>query len=226
VDLPPPPPGDDELRRAQYQALLDDALAARAHQRSERAAEKERDWQRVKITLDSEQTLRHDVHLARVETVKAAISRTRSAADFVRNASTALITLYTGVIGATFAVTKQPLPSRGLVPVLFLAVAIVLAAAYTAFATRARGVPVPTLPTNLLEREVQRLNAFVSSANDIVVRRLYCLHGSVISLGFGAVLLPTPFLGWSNTVVWLLAAVGMAFTLVTPRYSTKRARGE
>jgi hypothetical protein len=152
----------------------------------------------------------------------SAVSRSRSAADFVRNSAAALVTLYTGVIGATFAVTKQPLPSRRLVPVL----ALVFAAAYTGFATRPRYMPVPALPTNLLDRELRRLNAFVEWANAVVIRKLYRLHAAVISLGFGAIMLPTPFLGWSNTTVRLSAALAAAVTLVVPAMSTKRARDD
>jgi hypothetical protein len=77
------------------------------------------------VTLDSEQALRQSVHQARVDVAKDAVSRSRAAADFVRNAAAALVTIYTGVIGATFAVTKEPLPERGLVPALFLGAAIV-----------------------------------------------------------------------------------------------------
>jgi hypothetical protein len=224
VELPEPPPYDDELRRAHYQARLDDALAVRAFERSEQAAERERDWQRVKVTLDSEQALRQSVHQARVDVAKDAVSRSRTAAEFVRNAAAALITLYTGVIGATFAVTKQPLPGRGLIPALFLGAAIVLSAAYTAFATRPRDAPVPGLGTNLLSREIQRLNAFVEWANGVVVRRLYCLHAAVLVLGVGALLLPMPFLGWSSTVVWITAIAGGVVGLGVPAYTAGRVR--
>jgi hypothetical protein len=178
------------------------------------------------VTLDSEQALRQSVHQARVDVAKDAVSRSRAAADFVRNAAAALVTIYTGVIGATFAVTKEPLPERGLVPALFLGAAIVFSAAYTAFATRPRDAPVPALPTNLLEREIQRLNAFVEWANGVVVRRLFCLHAAVLSLGAGALLLPTPFLGWSDLAVWLAAIVGAALTLVASIFTSLRARAD
>jgi hypothetical protein len=85
VELPAPPPGDAELGRAHYQATLDDVLGAHAFKRSEEAAEPERNWQRVKVTLDSEQALRQSVHQARVEVAKDTVSRCREAVAFGRD---------------------------------------------------------------------------------------------------------------------------------------------
>src|SRR5207248_73267 len=97
---------------------------------------------------------------------------------FVRVGAGAVVSLYTGVIGATFAVTKSSLPSRALVPGVFLGAAIVFATGYVAFATRPRPTPESAPTTDLIERERRRVNAFVDWMNEIVGRRVYALQAS------------------------------------------------
>src|SRR6516225_6588483 len=171
MEWPSVPEGDPDAEKALLQAQLDDAKAARDQERQDRAAADDRDWQRVKLALDSEQALRLQVHEARLGVARAAVDRARAAAEFVRNAASALVSLYTAVIGASFAVTKKALPARGLVSAVFLGAAVVLAAAYVAFTTKPRPTPEPEPTSELLERERRRLNAFVDWSNEIASRR-------------------------------------------------------
>jgi hypothetical protein len=187
---PSAPEGDSKVQQALFQAKLDDERAARDHERQAQAAADEQDWQRLKLLLDSEQTLRRQVHEAKLSVTKGSLDRARGAAEFVRNAASALVSLYTAVIGASFAVTKQPLPTRGLISPIFLGSAVVFSAAYVAFATRPRETPGWDPTSEWLEREQRRLDAFVTWINEIATRRLYALHMSVLSLGFGAFFLP------------------------------------
>jgi hypothetical protein len=159
---------------------------------------------------------------------KAVVERSRAAAEFVRNAAAALVSLYTGVLGVTYAATATALPATGLVPVIFLGGATVFAAAYVAYATRPRAVAAPIPTSNLLEREVRRLNAYVDWVNEVATRRIYCLHASVLSLGFGAVLLPVPFLRVSDIAAVTVAAGAGAMVLGFPIATSKhvaRLRG-
>jgi hypothetical protein len=220
----PDPGADQDSKRGLFQARLDDIVAERANARAVADAMAEQDWERVKIGLDAEQALRRAVHDGCVEVAKGAVQRGRAAAEFVRNAAGALVTLYTGAIGATFAVSKTPLPPRGLAPVVFLGAAVVFAAAYAAWVTRPGSVPVGEPTTNLLEREVRRLNSFVDWASELAGRRLYALHASVLALGFGCVLLPTPFLSVSDTFVWSVSGIAGIFMLAVPVYTSGRVR--
>lgn len=226
ANWPEPPDDGSGCAEALYKARLEDHVADRAHARGEQAAERERDWARVKAKLDAEELLRHDVHQARVELAKGAVERGRRGAEFVRNAASALVTIYTGIIGATFAVTKEPLPAAGVTPVAFLAFAIVFAAAYTGWMSRPSPTQGAVATTHLLEREVRRLNSFTDWANELASRRVYCMHAAVLSLGFGCMLLPTVFLSWSGLWPWLVGGLAMACVVLVPLKTAQAARGD
>lgn len=213
---PSPPGNQHEYGLALYQAQLQDHAAYRAHARSEKTAERERDWLRIKSRLDAEELLRHDIHQARVELAKESVERGRRGAEFVRAAASALVTIYTGVTGAAFAVTNQPLPAHGIIPVAFLAFAIVFAAASIGWMSRPAPTPGPVPTTDLLKREIRRLNAFVDWANELASRRVYCMHAAVLDLGIGCMFLPTIFLRWSGHWPWVTGLCAMAFAILLP----------
>jgi len=53
----------------------------------------------------------------------------------VQKAAAAIAALYTPLLGVVFSVNDNPLPSRGVIPVLFLGLAILSSTAYLAYQT-------------------------------------------------------------------------------------------
>ena len=78
-------------------------------------------------------TPRDDFFKAIYEVQKGSIDRVRSGAEFVEKAAAGILAVYSAVLGVVFSVSdKAPLPVRGLIPAIFLALALVLAAFFLA----------------------------------------------------------------------------------------------
>jgi hypothetical protein len=196
-------------RQAELKAELDEASARR---QAEHQGE-----------IDAEAALNKSVHDGRLEVAQAAIARGQSGAEFVRNAAAAIGTLYTGVLGVTFATAKDatPLPARGLAPAVFLGLALVCASAYAALLTRSPQISAPAPHSQLSVFQERRLNAFIEWVSKIALARVYFLHAGVLSLGFGVLLLPAPFIAVADWLVLLIALLALAVTMSVPRFTTR-----
>jgi hypothetical protein len=130
------------------------------------------------------------------EIAKGSIQRARDGADAVLKGAAAIVTLYTGVLGLVFANNGTPLPARGILPALFLGLAVVLATAYLAFLRPSHESVDPTeADQDLLEVNViQRANLLVLITRAITKRLAWSLRAAVVSLGVGLALLPLPFI--------------------------------
>lgn len=128
------------------------------------------------------------------------VERARTSGQLVQAAAAAMGTLYSGVLAVTFAADAEPLPWRGLLPTFFLGLAVVLGAFYTAFLTRAGGIPQPTFPpgADATAKLYHRAVWFMSWSNRTSLVRAPFLRAAVVSLAIGLVLLPAPFLGSGN----------------------------
>jgi hypothetical protein len=108
----------------------------------------------------------------------------------VRTAAAAIATIYAAVLGLAFSANK-PLPPRGLVPAIFLGLAIVLATVYTAFPLRQK--PKRKYPVESPSPEAYTAT-FIWWITDRVFHKAFALRAAVISLGFGVLFLPSAFL--------------------------------
>lgn len=133
-------------------------------------------------------------HQSLIGLAAASVDRASAAAELVQKSAAAIGTLYGAVLGVSFSVAQRPLPPRGLVPALFLALAIVLAMIYRAYLTYPQDIERPR-PHTSPAVQVERLSdAFIIRANTIVDRRSYALRAGVVALGLGVALLPVPFI--------------------------------
>lgn len=126
------------------------------------------------------------------EVAKAAVDRGRAGAQFVETAAAAVVTLYTGALAAAFSATKTPLPVRGLMPAVYLGLAIAFAAFYLAYPST--GVQRTTLPPNSGKDDPSAwFTSFSSWMRDIVLRRRGALRAALFALLLGVMFLPAPF---------------------------------
>jgi hypothetical protein len=209
-----------ELLKIRYQAVVDEVTRLRKEVAEADQREISEGWQRGRETQANEYLLDQAIHQARIEVAKASLERSYKAAEFVRNAAAAIVTLYTGILGVSFATSKDakvgPLPARGLLAAVFLALAIVLSTAFVALLQRPRSLSPPKPSSVLREYQDRRLNAFVEWTTKLSLQRAYLLHASVISLGWGTAFLPAPFLAaFGGAAGWwaVLAAFVSTFTL-------------
>lgn len=218
-DPPSPSTGKDELEKARYQAQLDDELAEhRADDASDAAdAQLRRDLR--KTAQEAEDALNQAVHDARLEVAKAAIDRGLGGAEFVRNAAAAIVTLYTGLLGVTYATGENAttLPTRGIAPAVLLGLALACATAYAALLNQTPAAAAPKPHSDLATFQERRLNVFIGWASDIAVGRGYFLHASVFALFFGILLLPVAFIDISDQLVIFFGVVFFLLSVLLPR---------
>jgi hypothetical protein len=159
---------------------------------------------RSNAEVQAELDLNAEYYKAIFEVGKGSLDRARSGATAVVTAAAAIVTLYTGLLGATFAADKDlPLPARGAVPAILLGAAIVFSTFYLAYIGRAgsRWVAAPRPTSSLRSAELRRAVTFLSWMRESAVRRSYWLRASVLALGIGVMLLPAPFLALGQVKV-------------------------
>lgn len=226
VEWPDPPPVEKDdpqaaVKLARYQADLDvlkadytaklERLKAQANAViEERKIEAAADFEREKADWLSEYAQTQAVNNAYLDVAKLALDRATAKATFVQGAATAISGAYAGVLGLSFALAQsKPLPGRGIVPGVFLGLAIALAAAYVAFVTKPEDVKV--IPSNgtLTDNQRERRNSFILWARAPVLRRRNLLQASVVSLGIGVGLLPLPYLSIPTNYTVIVAILGV-----------------
>lgn len=175
-----------DLAKAKHMAMVDlqkirDVNLLERQQRTEQVEQDQQealfdaDVEIHKSTLTHEQELEKAVHAAYIEIAKGQIDRIQVRADFVQKAAATIVTLYTGVLTLVFAVEKNPLPVRGLIPAIFLGLAIVFSATYFAFVTRPKNMPHAEASVFLPEKQRRRLDRFIEWSRAPALQRRYFL---------------------------------------------------
>jgi hypothetical protein len=231
------PPSDSEGRdgctRILYAAQVREAAVARAEylaaQRADPEADEEalyegRAWERESKDSDQDAELVKSEHDAYLEVAKGSIERGQTGAEFIRNAAAAIGTLYTGLLGVTFAAADgaRALPTRGVIPAFFLAFALVLASAYAAVLRPGTATVVSARGDDLASIQAARLDAFVHWTSEVASRNAYALHAALYALGVGVAFLPAPFIDWDGSAPWVLAGAAFVTTLILARLTSRR----
>lgn len=218
-DPPSPSAVKNELEKARYQAQLDDRLAEHRGRELADAADAQLRRDLQKCAQETEDALNKAVHDARLEVAKAAIDRGLSGAEFVRNAAAAIVTLYTGLLGITYATGEHAvtLPARGLAPAVLLGLALACATAYAALLNQTPAATAPKPHSDLATFQERRLNVFIGWASDIAVGRAHFLHASVFALFFGILLLPVAFVDISDDLVIFFTVVFFLSSVLLPQ---------
>jgi hypothetical protein len=127
-----------------------------------------------------------------LEFFKGSVERARSGAEFVEKAAASVATVYAGVLGVAFSVSDNPLPLRGLIPAVFLCLAIAGAAYYLAYpSVSLLSMETPDDDNTSLE---EWTNAFTKLVMAVTTRRGWAIRAGIVSLAFGVLFLPAPFL--------------------------------
>lgn len=130
------------------------------------------------------------------EVLRGRIEQSRQSAETVQRAAAAISGLYGVALGVAFSVTNNPLPARGVIPLLFLGLAIVSSTVYLSWQGGARGLMATTSPelqTGSFARQRAFIVDFQVLVADFMRRRLGWLRAAIVSLAFGLVLMPVPF---------------------------------
>jgi hypothetical protein len=233
--IPPDAPSDvaKELYKERYQKQLDiaqtvevtrhDTAVALENTRRDKTLEvnNAREDKMVALTearRDADRTaetaLLKAVHDAYIDVTKGSLDRSVSRAQFLTATIGAVSTAYTAFLGVRFAVaSNKPAPARGLVPVVFLGLALALAALYVAFLSRraARRRLLPTGIGGVVAEE--RLKIFMEWTFAGVAARAWALRTGIVAFAVGIAELPLPFISIPSTTENVVVVVGAAVVL-------------
>jgi hypothetical protein len=171
-----------------------------------------------KAEIDADLTSRVAIQTAMIDLVKGSVDRSKAAATFVQAAAVAVSTLYTGALAFVAVGAGHTVPARGLIPVVFLGLAIAMAAGYMAFVSREAATVVSgQLAPSRRQQQMQRVADFTEWVNGSVLQRSAFLRAAVVSLGVGAVFLPIGIVNSAgiNELSWHWATVAGAIVAVT-----------
>jgi hypothetical protein len=235
IDWPDPKdiPGADLER---YKAELDFEQTKYQNRIDRENARAAANLEREKAGFTGEYASILEVDKAYIEVAKGQIERSIDRADFIQKVSAAIGTVYIGILGLTYnaavstvsntlsgeevkaALDLRLLSITGMAAPIFLALSFFLSAVYVAYLTEPdeKVKPIPS-DGSLLGNQRARRDSFVRWTTFSVMKRKYWLQASVISLGFGIVLLPTPYLDVTDTDVPALIIVGIVSTFLLPK---------
>ncbi len=198
-----------ECDKVELEKKLDAAESALAFERELKKLDKEHE-----LTLDTaEDTATTDLQKARWQNefdlsklfhekvsqlAEGSIERSRDSAKYVQIAASAILAIYTAMLGLVFSATANPLPIRGIYPAIFLALAIALAVGYLAFITDPDKVDFYDGGESLTEQQMNRTRYLVKWVSATVRDRRIAIRASVVSLAIGAAFIPAPFVSGSR----------------------------
>jgi hypothetical protein len=151
---------------------------------------------RVEASYAAENAIDAEFFKSVFAVAQGSIDRARAGADTVQKAAAAIAALYTPLLGVVFSVSDNPLPSRGVIPVLFLGLAILSSTAYLAYQTRAAAVGVLEPKGSTFERNIERARSFIEWTRKAADHRSYLLKVGVVALAVGIAFLPAPFVSF------------------------------
>ncbi len=215
-----------DINKAQRQVAVD---MDKARQEAAIEAEKVRvaaNTEREKADWTNEYTQAQSFYNAYIEVAKSQIERAIARAEFVQTAAGAIGGAYTAILAFSFAVgTTEALPARGLLPTIFLGLAIVLAAGFLAYMSSPREVAEHTSKGTLDSRQRERRTTFINWTGAPIDPQSYLLQASVFSLAFGLAFLPAPYIKVNpldtsvltgGKLLWLLAGIAIILTFLLP----------
>ena len=204
------------MKKILYQAQVDVIKAN--HEAAIAKAKAELDAEIVSDTADWENEFiqAQSVQNAYLEVAKGTLDRAAAKANFVQGAAVAISGAYVAVLGLSFAGSQgSPLTARGIVPTLFLSLAILFAAAYSSFLTKLDDVQILSSDGTLIDSQRQRRNSFIVWARTPALARRYLLQTAIISLGLGTLLLPIPYLEIPDQIAICLTVFGLLIVILT-----------
>ncbi|HXA73393.1 MAG TPA: hypothetical protein VNV83_04050 [Acidimicrobiales bacterium] len=187
------------------QALADEWKAEQRDRASAEDASGARRTAQSDADRANERALFKSVHDAYISVASDSLQRALQRGTFVVTAASAVVTLYTGILGVRFATGKgsQLIPARGLIPALYLGAAIALSAAYVAF-LKSSTVNIALLPSGIgADVAEARLRTFLFWTTSGVLNRSWAIRSAIGALALGAATLPLPFLSISDGAAWL-----------------------
>jgi hypothetical protein len=193
TDHEPKPPQWTVANLAEFEKI--DLTASTAAAEAQRAAMRGLGVDKDKARSDEEIELEKLFHTTVTSSAVAAIDRVRDSAKFVQIAASAILAIYTGMLGLVYSTTSRPLPFRGMFTGVFLAASIALATAYLGFLEKPRSPNFTIDDRGDTQRQYSRTAWLTRWVGATVYQRQWTLRAAVACLFSGVVFIAAPFLG-------------------------------
>jgi hypothetical protein len=161
-----------------------------------------------------------EIYKGYIEVAKGITDRSLVRAEFIQKVAAAIGTAYAAVLALSFSVADAPLPLTGIVPTFFLGLSFFLSAAYVGYLSEPSGIEVEASDGTLMGAQSTWRNNFIIWTRHSALRRRYLLQTSVISLAFGLLALPAPYLEFFSARLWRYVAIGLGLTFLIPALIT------
>ena len=181
----------------------------------------------------AEAALVKSLHDAYISVTQSSIDRSLTRTNVVTASISAVITIYTGLLALVYAAKSgsgRPLTAAAIIPALFLGLALLLVTVYAAMFKNSSSERGPLLPTGVGGQLVEyRLTTFMEWCFATVGARAWALHAGIVSLGWGVVSLPMPFVtltGKEQAAILIVGLLAVGGTAAVTAYLDRRRRGD
>lgn len=210
--------------KARYDKELEAWLEDWKQQAADSAKEIEVQEARQDADIAAETALVKSVHDAYVATTQSSLDRALTRMNVVTASVGAITTVYTGLLALVYAAKTgagKPFTLVGVVPALFLGLALFLVTVYAAMFRKSIAVQGPLLASGSGGQVVElRLVAFMQWCFGGVLARAWALHAGIVSMGVGIATLPLPFVKAPTWLEILVFSLGLLAVLVTAVFSS------
>jgi hypothetical protein len=163
------------------------------------------------------------IYIAYIQVTKRSVDHVQSLGAYVQKAATIIAIAYMAILAAVFALSFNMkdfrMPLQGMIPVLFLALAVLLATLYLSCITPCPPKQVVVGAPTLYEVQRLRLMTFMQWTLQNVLYWRSLLHMSLVSLSAGIVFLPAAYLAMgspSNILMWIFAGAALVLVFALP----------
>lgn len=177
----------------------------------------------------AEMALLKAVHDAYIATTQSSLDRALTRMNVVTASVGAITAIYTGLLALVYAAKSgegRALTLVGVVPALFLGLALFLVTIYAAMFRRQEG-NMSLLPGGIGGQVTEiRLITFMQWCFGGVWARSWALHAGIVSMGIGLATLPLPFVAsptWLEVTVFI---AGLVLVIATAVFSSALTKGE
>lgn len=177
----------------------------------------------------AETALLKAIHDAYIATTQSSLDRALTRMNVVTASVGAVATIYTGLLALVYAAKSdegKALTLVGVVPALFLGLALFLVTIYAAMFRRQED-SMSLLPGGIGGKVAEiRLVTFMQWCFGGVWARSWALHAGIVSMGIGLATLPLPFVAspaWLEVTVFV---AGLVLVLATAVFSSALAKGK
>lgn len=175
----------------------DFAKAAYAVQLKRATSRKDEIATQVALLDQTDVALVREFHESVRDVAKTALEHADALPQLVITAAGAVVTLYTGVLALVFAAANHPLPARGLIPALFLGLAIASAVGYAGYITRSHATDFKP-DDHVWTNAIAYTNGFVDWINSAIEARAWLMRAAVLFLALGVAFLPSAFIDFTT----------------------------